>query len=118
MKIKQIKDHQPDKHRHMNFDVFSWTMQEVMGNVNVVMKHLTTSFANKHAAELRDESLEVKGLFFVKYFLKYKRSKMKFNIPESKVTKVKMTEDEEREHIFNRSIDYYSNSQKVSHHDE
>ena len=76
----------------MNFDVFSWTMDEVMSNVHLVMKHLTNSFTKKHAPEMKEEHIQTKGLLFYKYFLKSEKRRLFYNMPDSKVEKVQMTE--------------------------
>ena len=51
MKIKQIKEHEPQRHKSMNFDVFSWTIDEVMQNVREVMAYLTKEFTKKNSPE-------------------------------------------------------------------
>ena len=76
----------------MNFDVFSWTIHQVMSDVHMVMTHLTNCFAKKHAPELDGSSPNVKGLFFVKYTLKYKKLHMMPFFQANKITKAKMTE--------------------------
>ena len=49
MTIKQLKEHKPDKYKGMNFDIFSWTIDEVINSLGEVMVYLTKEFANKHA---------------------------------------------------------------------
>ena len=65
----------------------------------------------KHAIEFKNENIEVKGKLFLNYALKHRPSHRHSRQPsyflETNITRVPMTEEEEREHLFNRSIDYY-----------
>lgn len=79
--IKQLKEHEPEKHKCLTFDVFSWTIEEIMNNVNELMKYLTKEFSKKNFPEMKNLSLQNQGLLFYKYA--YQAKKLK---PSLKVT--------------------------------
>ncbi len=92
MRIKQIKEHEPEKNKCLTFDVFCWTMDEIMTNVHELMCYMTKSFVNKRCPELKGHSLYDQGLMFVKYALQAHKVKPSFRITETSIMRSKMTE--------------------------
>ena len=117
-KIKQFKEQQPQKHKFLSkFDVFSWTLPEILKTVREFVVEMTEFYVNTRIPELKKETIENKVLILVKYAYSAKKIEA---LPESepkivRVTK-KLTQEEQRQQLFNRSIDYYAQSQKVPKH--
>lgn len=69
-------------------------MDEVMNNINDVMKYLTKAFAKKKFPEMKNLSQQNQGILFYKYAQQAKKVKPNLKVTETSITRIKMTEEE------------------------
>ena len=116
VKIKQFKEQKPEKHKFLTkFDVFTWTLPEILKTVRDFSVEITEIIANRSIPELKKESIQTKGILLVKYAYHAKKIESIPSQIEPKIVRIakNLTQEEERLNLFNRSIDYYADCEKV-----
>jgi hypothetical protein len=91
----------------VKFDVFSWTLPEMMKNVREIVLEMMDSIVETHLPELKDVDSEGRLKLFVEFAVKQR-------LVEPVVTKSEivrqnhLTVEQERNYLFNRSHEYYA----------